>query len=39
VAFQRRAAFVEFSTSQGPLSRLLVKEPLRMEDGFVRIPE
>jgi L-rhamnonate dehydratase len=39
VAFQRRAAFVEFSTSQGPLSRLLVTEPLRMEDGFVRIPE
>ena len=35
-AFQRRAAFVEFNTSQGPLSRLLVKEPLRMEDGFVR---
>src|SRR5438034_894459 len=33
VAFQRRAAFVEFSTSQGPLSRLLVKEPLRLEDG------
>ena len=27
-AFQRRAEFVEFSTSHGPLSRLLVKEPL-----------
>src|SRR6266550_6130922 len=39
IAFQRRAAFVEFSTSQGPLSRLLVKDPLRLEDGFVRIPE
>jgi L-rhamnonate dehydratase len=39
IAFQRRAAFVEFSTSQGPLSRLLVKEPLRLEDGYVRIPE
>ena len=39
VAFQRRAAFVEFSTSQGPLSRLLVKDPLRMEDGFLRVPE
>ena len=38
-AFQRRAPFVEFSTSQGPLSRLLVKEPLRMEDGFLRVPE
>jgi L-rhamnonate dehydratase len=39
VAFQRRAAFVEFSTSQGPLSRLLVKDPLRMEDGYLRVPE
>jgi L-alanine-DL-glutamate epimerase-like enolase superfamily enzyme len=38
-AFQRRAPFVEFSTSQGPLSRQLVKEPLRMENGFLRIPE
>jgi L-alanine-DL-glutamate epimerase-like enolase superfamily enzyme len=38
-AFQRRAPFVEFSTSEGPLSRLLVKEPLRMEDGFLRVPE
>jgi L-alanine-DL-glutamate epimerase-like enolase superfamily enzyme len=39
VAFQRRAAFVEFSTSQGPLSRLLVKDPLRMDDGYLRVPE
>lgn len=39
IAFQRRAAFVEFSTSQGPLSRMLVKEPLRLEDGYVRVPE
>ncbi len=38
-AFQRRAEFVEFNTSQGPLSRLLVKEPLRMEDGYLRVPE
>ncbi len=38
-AFQRRAPFVEFSTSQGPLSRMLVKEPLRMEDGYLRVPE
>jgi L-alanine-DL-glutamate epimerase-like enolase superfamily enzyme len=38
-AFQRRAPFVEFSTSQGPLSRLLVREPLRMENGFLRVPE
>lgn len=38
-AFQRRAEFVEFSTSQGPLSRMLVKEPLRMQDGYLRVPE
>jgi len=38
-AFQRRAPFVEFSTSQGPLSRMLVREPLRMVDGYLRVPE
>ena len=37
-AFQRRAEFVEFSTSQGPLSRMLVKEPLRMKDGYLPVP-
>ena len=38
-AFQRRAEFIEFSTSVGPLSRMLVKEPLRMEDGYLPVPE
>ena len=38
-AFQRRAEFVEFSTSYGPLSRDLVKEPLRMVDGYLPVPE
>ena len=38
-AFQRRAEFVEFNTSQGALSRELVKEPLRMEDGFLKVPD
>ena len=38
-AFQRRAEFVEFSTSVGPLSRLLVKEPLSMQDGYLPVPE
>ena len=38
-AFQRRAEFVEFNTSQGALSRQLVKEPLRMEDGYLRVPD
>jgi len=38
-AFQRRAQFIEFNTSQGPLSRELVCDPLRMTDGFLRVPE
>jgi L-rhamnonate dehydratase len=38
-AFQRRAEFVEFSTSHGPMSRELVKEPLRMTDGYLPVPE
>jgi L-rhamnonate dehydratase len=38
-AFQRRAEFVEFSTSVGPLSRMLVQEPLRMQDGYLPVPE
>jgi L-alanine-DL-glutamate epimerase-like enolase superfamily enzyme len=38
-AFQRRAEFVEFSTSQGPLSRLLARQPLRMIDGYLPVPD
>ena len=38
-AFQRRAVFVEFNTSHGPLSRSLVKEPLTMVDGHLAVPE
>jgi len=37
-AFQRRAVFVEFNTSQGPLSRDLVKQPLKIEDGYISVP-
>lgn len=37
-AFQRRAVFIEFNTSQGPLSRAMVKQPLKMVDGFVSVP-
>jgi L-alanine-DL-glutamate epimerase-like enolase superfamily enzyme len=37
-AFQRRAVFVEFNTSQGPLSRAIVKQPLQLVDGFVKVP-
>ena len=38
-AFQRRAPFVEFNTSQGPLSRAMVKNPLKIEDGYVPVPQ
>jgi L-alanine-DL-glutamate epimerase-like enolase superfamily enzyme len=37
-AFQRRAVFVEFNTAQGPLSRSMVKEPLRLVDGYISVP-
>ena len=37
-AFQRRAEFVEFNTSQGPLSRDLATEPLRLRDGYLDVP-
>jgi L-alanine-DL-glutamate epimerase-like enolase superfamily enzyme len=38
-AFARRAEFVEFNTSQGPLSRALVRNPIRLEEGYLRVPE
>jgi L-alanine-DL-glutamate epimerase-like enolase superfamily enzyme len=38
-AFQRRAMFVEFNTSQGPLSRRLLRDPLQLEDGYLRVPD
>jgi L-alanine-DL-glutamate epimerase-like enolase superfamily enzyme len=37
-AFQRRAVFIEFNAAQGPLSRDLIKEPLRMVDGHLAVP-
>ena len=37
-AFQRRAVFIEFNTSQGPLSRQMIKQPLQMKDGYLDVP-
>jgi L-alanine-DL-glutamate epimerase-like enolase superfamily enzyme len=37
-AFQRRAVFIEFNTSQGPLSRQLVKQPMALVDGSLDVP-
>ncbi len=38
-AYQRRGVFVEFNTSQGPLSRSLAKNPIELTDGYVKVPE
>jgi L-rhamnonate dehydratase len=38
-AFQRRAVFVEFNTSQGPLSRQLARNPIKLEGGYLAVPE
>jgi L-rhamnonate dehydratase len=38
-AFQRRAVFIEFNTSQGPLSRAMVRQPLKMGDGYVSVQD
>jgi len=37
-AFQRRACFIEFSTSSGPLSREMLRQPFRLMDGHVAVP-
>ena len=33
------APFIEFNTSQSPLARDLFARPLRLEDGFLRVPD
>lgn len=38
LAFQRRADLVEFNTSDGPLSRELLTEPLRLHNGHLEVP-
>jgi L-alanine-DL-glutamate epimerase-like enolase superfamily enzyme len=37
-AWLEDAPFLEFNTSQGPLARELFAEPLRLEDGYLRVP-
>jgi D-galactarolactone cycloisomerase len=29
---------VEFNTASGPLSRTLGKEPIQLEDGYLKVP-
>ncbi len=38
-AFQRRAVLTEFNTASGPLSRSIAREPIRLEDGYLRVPD
>ena len=39
VAFLTRETFVEFNTSDDPLSRELVTEPFELVDGLIRVPD
>lgn len=38
-AFMRRSVFQEFNVTSGPLSRELCKNPIQLEDGFLRVPQ
>jgi len=38
-AFMRRSTFQEFNVTSGPLSRELCRNPIQLEDGFLRVPE
>jgi L-alanine-DL-glutamate epimerase-like enolase superfamily enzyme len=38
-AFMRRSAFQEFNVTSGPLSRDLCHNPIRLLDGFLRVPQ
>jgi L-alanine-DL-glutamate epimerase-like enolase superfamily enzyme len=38
-AFMRRSVFVEFNVTSGPLSREICRNPIRMKDGYVDVPQ
>lgn len=38
-AWLEHAAFLEFNTSQGPLARELFKNPIRLRNGFLSVPD
>ncbi len=38
-AFLRRSVFQEFNVTTGPLSREICANPMRMEDGHLRVPQ
>lgn len=38
-ASMRRSVFLEFNVTAGPLSREICKQPIRMKDGYVAVPQ
>jgi len=38
-AYMRRAVFLEFNAANGPLVREIVRNPLRLEEGHVDVPQ
>jgi L-alanine-DL-glutamate epimerase-like enolase superfamily enzyme len=38
-AFMRRSVFQEFNVTSGPMSRELCKNPIQLEDGYLRVPQ
>jgi L-rhamnonate dehydratase len=38
-AFLQRSVFLEFNVAQSPLSRGLCRNPIRMKDGYVAVPQ
>jgi L-alanine-DL-glutamate epimerase-like enolase superfamily enzyme len=38
-AYLKRSLFLEFNVSRSPLLRELCREPIRLEDGWIRVPQ
>lgn len=38
-AFLKRSLFLEFNVSHSPMLRELCREPIRLEEGFIRVPQ
>jgi L-alanine-DL-glutamate epimerase-like enolase superfamily enzyme len=38
-AFLKRSLFVEFNVTRSPLVRALMRSPLQLEEGCVRVPQ
>src|SRR3712207_4716695 len=38
-AYLKRSLYLEFNVSAGPVVRELCREPIEMEDGWIRVPQ